>query len=133
MNESSAPQRDIPPVMNPMSGGSPSGTAAIDPSQLPFMAPCRPLNVRAPMRWVRKGWADFRRAPSQSLAYGIAIVALPFVILIGLFAGREWKLLGAYGAAGFIAVLALSITGEGIAAPRWQLSPPTLALESTTS
>ena len=61
--------------------------------------------------------------PTQSnlvyLAYGIAIVALPFVILIGLIAGRQWKLLGAYAAAGFIAVLALSITGEGIAAPRW--------------
>jgi uncharacterized protein (TIRG00374 family) len=61
--------------------------------------------------------------PTQSnlvyLAYGIAIVALPFVILIGLIAGRQWKLLGAYAAAGVIAVLALSITGEGIAAPRW--------------
>jgi len=63
--------------------------------------------------------------PTQSnlvyLAYGIAIVALPFVILIGLIAGRQWKLLGAYAAAGFIAVLSLSITGEGIAAPRWHL------------
>ncbi|MCB1291111.1 lysylphosphatidylglycerol synthetase family protein [Mycolicibacterium sp.] len=63
--------------------------------------------------------------PTQSnlvyLAYGIAIVALPFVILIGLIAGRQWKLLGAYGAAGFIAVLSLSITGEGVAAPRWHL------------
>ena len=63
--------------------------------------------------------------PTQSnlvyLAYGIAIVALPFVILIGLIAGRQWKLLGAYAAAGFIALLSLSITGEGIAAPRWHL------------
>ena len=61
--------------------------------------------------------------PTQSnlvyLAYGIAIVALPFVILIGLIAGRQWKLLGAYAAAGIIALLALSITGEGVAAPRW--------------
>lgn len=61
--------------------------------------------------------------PTQSnivyLVYGTLIVALPFVILIGLIAGREWKMLGAYGAAGFIAVLSLSITGEGIAAPRW--------------
>ncbi len=61
--------------------------------------------------------------PTQSnivyLAYGIAIVALPFVILVGLVAGRQWKLLGAYAAAGFIAVLALSITGQGITAPRW--------------
>jgi uncharacterized protein (TIRG00374 family) len=61
--------------------------------------------------------------PAQSnlvyLIYGIAIVVLPFVILIGLIAGRQWKLLGAYGAAGVIAVLALSISGQGIAAPRW--------------
>ncbi len=61
--------------------------------------------------------------PTQSnvvyLAYGIAIVALPFVILVGLIAGRQWKLLGAYAAAGLIAVLALSIRGQGIAAPRW--------------
>jgi len=63
--------------------------------------------------------------PTQSnlvyLAYGIVIVALPFVILIGLIAGRQWKLLGAYAAAGIIAVLALSITGEGVAAPQWHL------------
>ena len=63
--------------------------------------------------------------PAQSnavyLVYGIVIVALPFVILIGLIAGRQWKLLGAYAAAGFIAVLALSISGQGIAAPRWHL------------
>ena len=42
--------------------------------------------------------------PTQSnlvyLAYGIAILALPFAILIGLIAGRHWKLLGAYAAAG---------------------------------
>jgi uncharacterized protein (TIRG00374 family) len=61
--------------------------------------------------------------PTQSnlvyLAYGIVIVALPFVILMGLIAGRQWKLLGAYAAAGIIAVLALSITGEGVAAPQW--------------
>ncbi len=61
--------------------------------------------------------------PAQSnavyLVYGVLIVALPFVILIGLIAGRQWKLLGAYGAAGLISVLALSITGQGITAPRW--------------
>ncbi|OBF17549.1 flippase-like domain-containing protein [Mycobacterium sp. ACS4331] len=61
--------------------------------------------------------------PTQSnlvyLAYGIAILALPFAILIGLLAARQWKLLGAYVAAGLTAVLALSITGNGIAAPSW--------------
>lgn len=61
--------------------------------------------------------------PTQStavyLVYGVAIVALPFAILIGLIMGRSWKLLGAYAAAGFIAIFGLSITGNGISAPRW--------------
>ncbi len=61
--------------------------------------------------------------PTQSnlvyLAYGVAIFALPFLILIGLIVARQWKMLGAYGAAGFIAVFSLSITGNGISAPRW--------------
>ena len=53
------------------------------------------------------------------LAYGIAILALPFAILIGLITARQWRLLGAYAAAGLIAVLALSINCNGFAAPRW--------------
>lgn len=62
-------------------------------------------------------------SPAQSdllyLIYGIAITALPFVILIGLIVTRQWKLLGAYAAAGLLAVLALSISGKRFAAPRW--------------
>ncbi|OBG45165.1 hypothetical protein A5672_09365 [Mycobacterium alsense] len=62
-------------------------------------------------------------SPTQSdlvyLVYGIAILALPFAILIGLIAARQWKMLGAYGAAGVLAVLSLSIGGNGISAPRW--------------
>jgi uncharacterized protein (TIRG00374 family) len=61
--------------------------------------------------------------PTQSnvvyLVYGIVILALPFAILTGLIMGRQWKLLGAYAAAGLSAVLALSITSNGIAAPQW--------------
>ncbi len=61
--------------------------------------------------------------PTQSnlvyLAYGVAILALPFVILVQLVLGRHWMLLAAYGAAGLIAVLSLSISGRGIAAPQW--------------
>src|SRR5262249_33629511 len=53
------------------------------------------------------------------LVYGIAILALPFMILIGLIVARQWKLLGAYAAAGFLAILALSISGSGFAAPQW--------------
>ncbi len=61
--------------------------------------------------------------PTQSnlvyLAYGIAILALPFAILIGLLAARQWRMLLAYAAAAVISVLALSVNETGIAAPRW--------------
>ena len=53
------------------------------------------------------------------LIYGLAILALPFMILIGLIVSRQWKLLGAYGAAAFMAALPLSISSNRIAAPDW--------------
>ncbi|MBO0679052.1 flippase-like domain-containing protein [Mycolicibacterium sp. S2-37] len=63
--------------------------------------------------------------PTQSnlvyLAYGVAILVLPFVILVGLIFERRWQPLAAFAAAGLIAVLALSITGNGISTPRWRL------------
>ena len=62
-------------------------------------------------------------SPTQSdvvyLVYGLAILALPFMILIGLILSRQWRLLGPYAAAALIAVLALSITGLRLAAPQW--------------
>ncbi len=62
-------------------------------------------------------------SPRQSdlvyLAYGIAILALPFMILIGLVVGRQWKLLGAYAAAALLTALPLSVGGNGFSAPRW--------------
>ncbi|MBF6356683.1 flippase-like domain-containing protein [Nocardia higoensis] len=66
--------------------------------------------------------------PDQSnlvyLIYGIAILFLPFAILIELIIGRRWKLLAGYGAAGLLAVLLLSITGNGLSAPKWHLQVP---------
>jgi glycosyltransferase 2 family protein len=53
------------------------------------------------------------------LVYGLAILALPFMILIGLILSRQWKMLPPYAAAATIAFLALSITGKRIAAPQW--------------
>ncbi|MGV9412267.1 lysylphosphatidylglycerol synthase transmembrane domain-containing protein [Nocardia sp. NPDC003693] len=66
--------------------------------------------------------------PEQSnlvyILYGIAILALPFAILVRLVWGRQWKLLGGFLSAGLIAVLLFSITGAGFKAPRWHLSEP---------
>ena len=53
--------------------------------------------------------------------YGVAILALPFAILVGIVFGRRWKLLAGYAAAAILAGIALSITGDGIAAPQWNL------------
>lgn len=62
-------------------------------------------------------------SPTQAnlvyLVYGLAIVALPFVILIGFIVSRQWKLLGAYTVAAIGAFIPLSIGGNGFAAPRW--------------
>lgn len=67
-------------------------------------------------------------SPTQSdlvyLVYGFAIVALPFMILIGLVVARQWKLLGAYATAGLLAILLLSISVPRIAAPRWHFDVP---------
>ncbi|MFD4293616.1 lysylphosphatidylglycerol synthase domain-containing protein [Rhodococcus sp. NPDC058505] len=53
--------------------------------------------------------------------YGVAILALPFAILVGIVFGRRWKLFAGYAAAALLAGVALSITGDGIAAPQWHL------------
>ncbi|MGO4616034.1 flippase-like domain-containing protein [Nocardia sp. 2YAB30] len=66
--------------------------------------------------------------PDQSnlvyLVYGMAILALPFAILIELVIGRQWKLLAGYAAAGVVAGLLLSITGTGLSTPKWHLQVP---------
>jgi uncharacterized membrane protein YbhN (UPF0104 family) len=61
--------------------------------------------------------------PTQSdvvyLVYGLAVLALPFMILFGLIIARQWRLLIPYAAAAVLSILALSISGTGIAAPQW--------------
>ncbi len=80
----------------------------------------------------RPDWVSLERSvsqivgvlsPAQSdavyLVYGLAIVALPFVILMGLIVSRQWKLLGAYAGAGMASVVLLTLSSNHIAAPRW--------------
>ena len=78
---------------------------------LPFVAPCRPLAAGAPLRWVSKGWQDFRRAPAQSLGYGFAIVLLSWIVTgIGLKLGSYWAVLVLLSGFVFVApVLALGL------------------------
>ena len=61
---------------------------------LPFAAPFHQLNMAMPLSWVRKGWEDFKRAPKQSLGYGIVVVILSWIVTgIGLKVGSYWSAL----------------------------------------
>lgn len=47
---------------------------------MPFVAPCRTLEMTAPLRWLRLGWNDMLRAPRLSLTYGTVLMALSMLI-----------------------------------------------------
>ena len=56
-----------------------SGTPQ-SPENMPFVAPCRTLELTAPLRWLRLGWADLIRAPQLSLTYGVVLMALSMLV-----------------------------------------------------
>ncbi|MEJ5211648.1 MAG: DUF2189 domain-containing protein [Burkholderiales bacterium] len=64
----------------------PSSAGSLPPEQLPFVAPCRTLEPTAPLRWLKAGWLDFRRALPVSLTYGVLFTALSLAILLA-----TWK------------------------------------------
>jgi uncharacterized membrane protein len=81
------------------------------PDERPFVAPCRRLEAGAPLGWLKLGWQDFRRAPGQSLAYGLVIAALSWAVTaIGLKMGSYWAVLVLLSGFVFVApVLALGL------------------------
>jgi uncharacterized membrane protein len=77
-----------------MNDAPPSGPATGPRQALPFVAPCRKLTTDAPYRWVRAGFADWRRAPGPSLAYGAVVIAISwFVSVLALQLGSYVLLL----------------------------------------
>ena len=60
-----------------------------EPQALPFVAPCRRLALTDPIKWLRLGWQDFKRAPGSSLWYGGFLVLLSYAV-----AFVTWKLGG---------------------------------------
>ncbi len=79
---------------SPHPGAPTNPLGATDPNLLPFMAPCREVAPGAPLRWVAKGWDDFKRAPALSLGYGVAIMLLSMIVTgIGLKYGSYWAAL----------------------------------------
>ena len=52
---------------------------------LPFVAPCRALDARAPWRWLRLGWRDLRRSRDATLTYGLLVVAISWLVSLLAF------------------------------------------------
>lgn len=50
------------------------------PRGLPFVAPCRKLDPRAPFGWLRQGWRDVVSAWRPTLSYGITMVAISYLV-----------------------------------------------------
>lgn len=49
----------------------------------PFLAPCRQLPLSAPLKWIKQGWQDIKRAPKQSLSYGVILLLISYLITAG--------------------------------------------------
>ena len=57
----------------------------VDPEIEPLLYPCNKLAYDAPLRWLKLGWQDLKRAPVQSLSYGLGLVLFGYLILEPLF------------------------------------------------
>jgi uncharacterized membrane protein len=51
-----------------------------DSKSLPFAAPCKKLEMSAPMDWLKLGWQDIKLAPVPSLSYGAMLVAFSYLL-----------------------------------------------------
>ena len=49
-------------------------------NELPLVAPCRQLQMQAPLHWLALGWADIKQAPRQSVGYGLIMVLISYLI-----------------------------------------------------
>ncbi len=78
---------------------------AEDAPDHPFLTPCTTLDMRAPLRWLRAGWHDLRRAPVLTAVFGGVIVVVSMLV-----AWLAWEL-------GRFALLATLLSGFVFVAP----------------
>lgn len=57
-----------------------------------FDLPLQPLRAGDPLRWLRLGWADFRRAPAIGLFYGGCFAAMGWLLLYVFRHAPAWTL-----------------------------------------
>lgn len=60
---------------------------------LPIAAPCRQISATAPFDWIKAGWSDIRRAPRQSLSYGLAITVTSYLVSFMALKLGNWVIL----------------------------------------
>lgn len=66
----------------------------MDRDTMPFVAPCREISPLAPFHWVRLGISDLRKAPRQSMAYGLFMAAVMASVSVAAWAyGTHWLML----------------------------------------
>ncbi len=61
----------------------PEQQSAEEEIPLPFVAPARRVPMDAPLKWLKQGYQDIRRAPRQSLGYGAFLALLSMGIAYG--------------------------------------------------
>lgn len=91
--------------MNETPSASPDPTH--DRDQMPFVAPCRNLSPLAPFGWLRRGLADFKQAPRESLLYGVIMAGVIAAVSIAAWSyGSQWLMVAMIGGFVFLAPLA---------------------------
>ena len=82
----------------------------IDKDTMPFVAPCRILSPLAPVGWLRQAARDLKKAPMQSLAYGLVMaMIMAGVVVLAWVYGSQWFMFAMLG--GFVFLAPLSCIG----------------------
>jgi uncharacterized membrane protein len=83
---------------------------SIDRNTMPFVAPCRKLGPFAAFGWLRQGAADLKRAPRESLLYGLFMaLIIAAVSLASWRLGTQWLMLSMI--CGFVFLAPLTCIG----------------------
>jgi uncharacterized membrane protein len=82
----------------------------MDRDTMPFVAPCRIISPLAPFNWLRLGVADLKRAPRESLMYGLVMaIIIALVAVVAWTYGTHWLMLAML--AGFVFLAPLTCIG----------------------
>jgi len=63
-------------------------------NNLALYQPCHKLSFSDPLRWLKKGWQDFQRAPWHSLSYGAIFTGAAWMLIYFSWSYEHYLLLG---------------------------------------